>query len=287
MIHLGTCGYSYADWKGPFYPPTIRSKAMLEFYARAFTAVEIDATYYHVPAEASFRAMVARVPAGFRFSVKLPGSGTHAPAGAPSGVHADVLALRRNIQPLIDAGMFAAALMQFPNSFAPTPAAYDRIAALRDALPDIPLVAEFRARAWQTHATLERLRELEIGWVNVDMPQFDSLMRPSSDVTSPLAYVRFHGRNYDQWWKGDNVSRYDYDYPAGELGAWADRLLGLAANPEVREVLGFFNNHRRGQAARNAQMFEAMLRTRFPGGVAVAPGNPPAQQLALGLCADP
>jgi uncharacterized protein YecE (DUF72 family) len=76
--------------------------------------------------------------------------------------------------------------------------------------------------------------------------------------------VRFHGRNAKQWWKGDNVTRYDYDYSAEELGPWADRLVDMASNPQVTEVLAFFNNHRRGQAARNAEMFVQMLAERFP-----------------------
>jgi uncharacterized protein YecE (DUF72 family) len=282
MIHVGTCGYSYADWKGPFYPPGIRPAGMLEFYARTLTAVEIDATYYRVPPPSTFASMAARAPRGFRFCVKLPGSATHVPESEQRTVHPDVALLRQNIEPLIAAGKFAAALMQFPNSFHPTPVARSHILALRESLADLPLVAEFRNREWQTHDTLVFLRDLDIGWVNVDMPQFDSLLRPSADVTGPVAYVRFHGRNYRTWWKGDNVTRYDYDYKPDELGPWADRLIELATNPDVREVFGFFNNHRRGQAARNAQMFEAMLRSRFPAAVAAAPAAPAeVEQLTL------
>jgi len=284
MIHVGTCGYSYADWKGPFYPPAIRPAGMLEYYARSFTAVEIDSTYYRVPPISTFASMAARAPGGFRFSVKLPGSATHVPESATRAVHPDVELLRRNIEPLLEAGKFAAALMQFPNSFHPTSATRAHIAALRETLHDVPLVAEFRNREWQTNETLIFLSELGIGWVNVDMPQFDSLMRPSADVTGPIAYVRFHGRNYQTWWKGDNVTRYDYDYSADELGPWADRLIELATNTDVREVLGFFNNHRRGNAARNAQMFEEMLLSRFPAAVAVAaPGPLGGEQLAFDL----
>jgi uncharacterized protein YecE (DUF72 family) len=284
MIHVGTCGYSYADWKGPFYPPAIRPAEMLEFYARSFTAVEIDATYYRVPSVATFASMAARAPHGFRFSVKLPGSATHVPEAAQRAVHSDVALLRRNVEPLIAAGSLAVALMQFPNSFHPSDTARAHIEALRDALDDVPLVAEFRNREWQTSDTLVFLRERGIGWVNVDMPQFDSLLRPSTDVTGPTAYVRFHGRNYKTWWKGDNVTRYDYDYAPDELGPWADRLIEIATNPDVREVFGFFNNHRRGQAARNAQTFEAMLRRRFPAAVASATAAPPdAVQLALDI----
>ena len=282
MIYIGTCGYSYADWKGEFYPATIRPDEMLAFYARTFGAVELDGTYYRVPSLAAFAGMAARAPAGFRFCVKLPAGATHV-MDVPDKVHPDVALLRRNMQPLVERGMLAAALMQFPNSFRPGAGAYARIAALRAALDDVTLVAEFRHHTWQTHATLEYLRGLAIGWVNVDMPALDTLMRPSADVTTPVAYVRFHGRNAGQWWQGDNITRYDYEYIAAELGPWADRLIDLAANPEVREVLGFFNNHRRGQAARNAKLFDAMLRTRFPAAVVRLANAPPVEQLGFDL----
>ena len=118
-----------------------------------------------------------------------------------------------------------------------------------------------------------------MGLVAVDEPQFESLPRPLTDATSDIAYVRFHGRNYEQWWKGDNVTRYDYLYTAQELGTWADRLVDLASHRDVKEVLGFFNNHRRGQAARNAQMFEELLATRFPPGeITRAAPSPPADE---------
>jgi uncharacterized protein YecE (DUF72 family) len=73
--------------------------------------------------------------------------------------------------------------------------------------------------------------------------------------------VRFHGRNYQKWWSGDNTTRYDYLYSPEELDPWADRLIDVDA--EVKETLAFFNNHRRAQAAENADMLTAMLRTRF------------------------
>jgi uncharacterized protein YecE (DUF72 family) len=73
--------------------------------------------------------------------------------------------------------------------------------------------------------------------------------------------VRFHGRNYKKWWTGDNTTRYDYLYSKEELEPWADRLIDVDA--EVKETLSFFNNHRRAQAAQNADMLTAMLKTRF------------------------
>ncbi len=266
MIAVGTCGYSYKDWIGPVYRPGTPPGGMLAAYARRFTTVEIDSTYYRVPAAATFESMARRTPGDFRFTVKLPGTGTHVPDLSARIVHDDVRLFRRNLQPLIAAGKLVCVLAQFPNSFRPSAETHEYIEALREELCDLPLVAEFRHREWQTNDTLELLRGLHVGLVNVDQPHFRSLLRPSDDVTSPIAYVRFHGRNAKNWWNGTNETRYEYLYTAEELGPWADRLVDIAANPEVKEVLGFFNNHRRGNAVRNAEMFEAMLSSRFPPG---------------------
>jgi uncharacterized protein YecE (DUF72 family) len=275
-IGVGTCGFSYADWVGPVYPKGTKSSQMLELYAERFPIVEIDATYYRVPPASTFASMSARTPRHFRFTAKLPGTATHVRVEAAGAVHDDVHTFRRAINPLLEAHKFAAALMQFPTSFHPSEATRDHVAALRGALPDIPLVAEFRHREWQTNETLELLRQLKVGWVNVDEPQFKTMLRPSTDVTSPIAYIRFHGRNYEQWWKGDNTTRFDYLYRPDELEPWVDRLVDIADVPKVREILTFFNNHRRGQAARNAEMFETMIATRFGKGT-VLQAEPQAQ----------
>jgi uncharacterized protein YecE (DUF72 family) len=252
---------------------------MLEEYARLFSVVEIDASYYRVPPASTFASMARRTPAHFRFTAKLPGSGTHLPNVADDPVHDDVRRFRENLQPLVEAGKFACALAQFPNAFHPSEHASKHIAALREAMAEVPLVVEFRNRAWQTPQTLELLRGLGVGLVNVDEPLFDSLPRPSTDTASSIAYVRFHGRNYQQWWKGTSASRYDYLYSPGELAPWADRVADLASTEGVQEVLAFFNNHRRGQAARNAEEFEAMLEERFPAGTVTrtVPQSRPAE----------
>lgn len=263
-MSVGTCGFSYKDWVGPVYPVGTKPAGMLPLYATMFPIVEIDSTYYGVPALPTVESWARRTPGEFRFTAKLPNTATHVPEPALGTVHDDVRLFRANLAPLVSAGKFACALMQFPNSFRPMDATVRHMRALRDALDDVPLVAEFRHREWQTNDTLQLLRELGIGLVAVDEPQFESLPRPMTDATSQIAYVRFHGRNYEQWWKGDNVSRYDYLYTENELGQWVERLVDLASHRDVREVLAFFNNHRRGNAARNAQTFEAMLAARFP-----------------------
>jgi uncharacterized protein YecE (DUF72 family) len=285
-IAVGTCGFSYKDWIGPVYPLGTKSAEMLELYARRFAAVEIDATYYRVPGIATFESMARRTPDGFRFAVKLPSAGTHLPDAGTRRVHDDVPLLRRNLTPLIDAGKFACVLMQFPNSFRPNDTTRSYLEMLRESLADVALVAEFRHREWQTAETTGLLRELNIGLVNVDQPHFKTLPRESSDVTSDIAYVRFHGRNAANWWRGTNETRYDYLYEPPELEPWVHRIIDMSANPDVREVLSFFNNHARGQAVRNAEMLEDMLAAILPDALAhAAPSLPPAEQseLPLGL----
>jgi uncharacterized protein YecE (DUF72 family) len=234
---------------------------MLPYYAQHFSAVEIDATYYHVFSSATFSSMAKRTPDHFKFCAKLPGAATHLPREAALQVHDDVRVFRENIQPLVEREKFICALMQFPNSFKPDVRAQEYIGRLRAALPDLELVAEFRNREWQSQSTIELLRELKIGWCNVDGPQFKSLMRPSAEVTSRVGYVRFHGRNYDRWWSGDNVTRYDYLYSSDELTPWTQRISDIEL--EAQQTLVFFNNHRRGQAVVNAEMFENMLRAHL------------------------
>jgi uncharacterized protein YecE (DUF72 family) len=177
--------------------------------------------------------------------------GTHLPEPGTRSVHADVLLLRHNLVPLIDAGKFACMLMQFPNSFRANEATRSYLGLLRESLEDMPLVAEFRHREWQTPDTMAMLRDLNIGFVNVDLPHFKTLLR-------------FHGRNAANWWRGTNETRYDYFYKPAELEPWVNRIIDIAANPDVREVLSFFNNHARGQAVRNAEMFEDMLAAVLP-----------------------
>ena len=130
-----------------------------------------------------------------------------------------------------------------------------------ESLRPLRLVAEFRNREWQTPRTHQLLCDLGVGWCNVDMPQYETLLRASSDVTCAIGYVRFHGRNAAQWWTGDNTSRYDYDYTNEELVPWTDRIAEM--DERVEETYAFFNNHARGNAARNAEVFVDLLRERY------------------------
>jgi uncharacterized protein YecE (DUF72 family) len=257
-LHIGTCGFSYRDWIGPFYPPGIKSLDMLPFYAERFGCVEIDSTYYAIPKPQLFESMDRRTPANFRFTVKAPGSITHLPVDAAPQV-ADASDFRTAVEPIQSAGKLGAILAQFPNSFRPGSDAYRRLTWLREQWPDMNLIAEFRHRNWQTEETIAKLRELDVGWCNVDEPRFSSLMRPGSQVTSGVGYIRFHGRNYGKWWKQERGAheRYDYLYSTHELTEWLPRV--AAVDEQSKEAYVFFNNHHLGRAATNAAQLAEML----------------------------
>ena len=262
-IAVGTCGFSYREWIGVLYATGTKPSEMLAHYARRFAVVEIDSSYYGVPTAATVASWAKRAPEGFRFSAKLPSAATHAPVGSLGAIHADVGLFVERFSQLARADKFVCALAQFPHSFRPDERTTAYLGRLREALGAMRVVAEFRHREWQTDATLDALRSLEMGVVAVDEPEIGSLMRPASDATTDLAYVRFHGRNEAEWWDGDNASRYEYLYDARELASWVERVRELASRPGVREILAFFNNHRRGNAVRNAEAFEALLAERF------------------------
>ena len=257
-VLVGTCGFSYRDWVGPFYPAGTKSADMLEYYARRFSAVEIDSTYYAVPKPQLFERMAARTPQHFQFTVKAPGSITHLPAEAePPAI--DVRDFGACLQPLTAAGKLGAVLAQFPHSFRPNSDAYRRLEALRHWWPDLALVCEFRHRDWQRNEVLSRLRDLDLGWCNVDEPQFGTLLRPGAEATSAIGYVRFHGRNYEKWWRQERASheRYSYEYGQPELEAWIPRIADVAEQTDTTYV--FFNNHHLGRAAGNALDMRRLL----------------------------
>ncbi|HVS45920.1 MAG TPA: DUF72 domain-containing protein [Verrucomicrobiae bacterium] len=285
MIYVGTCGYAYRDWIGPFYPAKIKPSEMLGYYAQRFRAVEIDASYYGVPAVTTIAGMNARTPSDFRFSFKAPQTVTHAPDLQAARVHDDARLLRERLEPMREAGKLAAVLLQFPNGFQPSVANEAYLRAAVGAFAGVPLVVEFRHRRWQDAATLTLLRELRAGWSNVDMPAHEALLAPSSDATSDVGYVRFHGRNAAQWWTGNNVTRYAYDYVPDELIPWADRLAEI--DEQVETVYAFFNNHAFGSAARDASLLEALLEDRYGAGAPVNLARPsttaPTQDALPGL----
>ncbi len=260
MIYVGTCGYSYKDWVGPFYPPATKPAEMLRYYTSRFTAVEIDSSYYGIPSPNTIVSLNKCTPPQFRFSFKAPQTVTH-PPDTTASVHDDARLLGQVITPIRASGKLACVLLQFPNGFKRTPTNEQYLLRSIGAFESLPVVVEFRNTEWQNHETEQLLRENGASLCNVDLPLLDGLPHASSDTTGSIGYVRFHGRNTKTWWTGTNVTRYHYLYTPDELVPWTDRLAEIDA--QVKESYAFFNNHARGNAPRNAEMLEELLRERF------------------------
>lgn len=254
-ILIGTSGYSYDDWVGPVYPPGTQKKDFLALYAAEFPVVELNFSYYAQPTARTLERMVAATPLTFQFALKAHRSMTHEIGDT---WESDIATFREGIKPLSESGRLAAVLLQFPHGFAYTTESRTRLSRLCDGLSGLPLVVEFRRSEWHKEKVFEGLRERGVSLASVDEPDLPGLLRPTTEVTGPLGYIRMHGRNKETWWTGDNASRYDYLYNKTELTEWTKRIREILEKVPV--LLLFFNNHWRGNAAQNAREMRMLLR---------------------------
>ncbi|MDQ7792839.1 MAG: DUF72 domain-containing protein [bacterium] len=256
MIVVGTAGFSYDDWHGPFYPQDLRPPDRLAYYARHFPAVEVDYTYYRMPTARTMAGMERKTPGGFRFLVKTYRGLTH--EVTPDEVTTLFRQYREALAPLVDAGKLGCVLAQFPWKFKNEPASRDYLLTLREGLADLNLVVEFRNASWVEPGVLELLRREGLGFCCVDEPRLRGLMPRVALATTDLGYVRFHGRNAARWWKHDHAwERYDYLYGREELGEWLPKLRDL--DSKVAITYAIFNNCHAGQAAVNARDLQGLL----------------------------
>ena len=254
MIYVGTSGFKFDDWKGAFYPADLAQKEWLRYYGERFNCLEVNSTYYRLLPARTFYYMAQKVPDGFQFTVKAYGGLTHEPSDS---TEQDFEEFIRSLDPLIQADKFGCVLAQFPHRFHNTQENQQYLAEFNDRFAELPLAIEFRSREWAEQPVFDFLREHGIGYCAVDEPQFESLMPPVAVATSGIGYVRFHGRNYQKWWKGDNKTRYDYLYSEDELREWLPKIGRIAE--ETEKVYVFMNNCFNGQAATNAAQMRELL----------------------------
>jgi len=115
-----------------------------------------------------------------------------------------------------------------------------------------------RNTQWQNDKVYNALRERGTGWCITDNPNLQNLMKLDFICTSEIAYIRFHGRNARMWYKGDNVTRYDYLYTDTELQTFINPIQELLKYAKIVQL--FFNNHAKSQAVVNAKKIELLLK---------------------------
>ncbi|NCC13077.1 MAG: DUF72 domain-containing protein [Spirochaetia bacterium] len=253
-ILIGTSGYSYTEWVGPVYPQGTKSEEYLALYAHLFPTVELNFSYYRMP-EATQLAMMHQSAPSLLFSIKAHQSLTH--VIEPEKWREQATLFRRSLEPLLAATVLEAVLLQFPASFHYEPERRRYLDSLLRVLSPLPLAVEFRNSNWYNNRTLDSLRERKVAFASLDLPSVSGNPPVMDVLTSPLAYLRLHGRNKETWWGSDAASRYDYLYSDKELAAIVERIRSLAVGADT--VLVYFNNHRRAQAVVNARRLRELL----------------------------
>lgn len=242
-LYLGTQGFSFKDWVGPFYPPGTPSRRYLEEYAQHFNSVEIDATFYGAPRASTVEGWHQRTPGGFRFAAKFPRLITH--EKKLDRALGDAQAFVTTMQSLGD--KLGVLTLQFAYDF--TPDHFDRLEDFLRALPDGPRYAvEVRNRGWLTTDLGEMLSDLNVALVLQDlhyMPKLDW-------VTADFSVIRWLGRRKDI----HTFDRLQIDRTE-ELEAWAAKV-GQFLQDEV-DVYGFFNNHFAGHSPASVRQFADIL----------------------------
>ncbi len=256
-VHVGPAGWSYRDWNGVVYPnhrPAGFHEA--EYLAEYFSTIEINSSFYRAPRVELARVWARRLSGrpNFRFTAKLYRGFTH-------DGRLDRRAVREfseGLEPLIDAGLLGCLLMQFPWSFRMNDANLRYLLELARAFSQYPLVAEFRHAGWNNRTALAALADHGVGFCNIDQPRLNQCLGPTAHVTSPIGYVRLHGRNNENWFgETDVASRYDYLYSRQQLEQWKPRIERIAAQAETTYVVT--NNHFQGKAVVNALEILASL----------------------------
>jgi len=213
VILIGTSGYSFPDWVGTYYPAGIDSRDMLTYYAREFSTVEVNSTYYRIPPASTLRGMERKTPPHFEFVVKTHHDMTHDQSRDPGLYRSFAEAVR----PLQAAGKLSGLLAQFPQAFHRTPSNEGFLRELKELLPESPLFVEFRHDSWTRNGVFPLLEDLGLRYVSVDEPDLPGLLPPIARATGEIGYVRFHGRNKRNWWKRDGAARFPRDHVAGAV----------------------------------------------------------------------
>ncbi|MCL2764354.1 MAG: DUF72 domain-containing protein [Treponema sp.] len=253
-IAIGTSGYSYNEWVGPFYPPKTRQEDYLPFYAEQFSTVELNFSYYAMPKAEQLRRMV-EAAGSLSYSIKAPQSLTH--KVDPQKWQDEAKIYLTSLEPLLEAGRLEAVLFQFPFSFHYEADNRRHLANVLNEFAGIPSAVEFRNTDWSNNRVIDELKKREIAYVSTDMPDLKGLP-PILDVsTSSIAYFRLHGRNTQTWWGSDSRSRYDYLYSDKELEGAAERIKRIVV--KANKILVYFNNHARAQAVKNAITLKKLL----------------------------
>jgi uncharacterized protein YecE (DUF72 family) len=300
-VRIGTCSWADEALSKHWYPQGVPAGERLSYYAQHFDTVEVDSTYYRLPAEPMVAKWAERTPDDFVMHVKAFGLMTRHPVkleALPPDLRDDAPTDERGrvdrpsrefrgevfrrfleaLEPLRSTRKLGGILFQFPSYVVFKDRSLDYIRWAREQVGDDVMLVEFRHVSWfdDEHRadTLAFLEEIGAANVIVDAPRIEggkNVIPTVSALTNGTAYVRFHGRNAGTWNKrgGSAAERFDYLYSDDELAEWVGPLRELSEQAE--QAYAFFNNNatspdgrggRMAQAAANAKALQQLLQAQ-------------------------
>lgn len=267
QLYIGTAGWSYKDWIGPFYhQQQSRDYDWLEFYSQYFNCVEVNSTYYTYVSPSTVRGWVRKVETRdeFFFTIKLHQDFTHKRKFTEENVDA----FTKNLEILAKANRLGGILIQFPYSFAFSDITAEYLQKLSEIFYNYNKFVEVRHKSWNNSNVYKFFRDNNLTFCTIDQPQIGEAIPFEPVITNDKAYIRFHGRNTEAWLNSirtfgkekpsDNPDeaykqqslRYDYLYSPGELIEISQKVKEIF--DKVKEVFIIMNNHPQGKGVANA-----------------------------------
>jgi uncharacterized protein YecE (DUF72 family) len=238
LIHIGTSGWHYGHWKGPFYPTSLVAKEFLVFYCQKFQTVEINNSFYKLPEESTLEAWKETVPPGFIFAAKASRYITHMkklkdPRPSIATFLDRIAVLGDKLGPI---------LFQLPPRWSCNP---ERLRNFLAALPGkFRFAFEFRDPSWINDQTCRALAEHGAAFCIYEIAGYLS----PKEVTADFVYIRLHGPG----------GAYEGSYDTRTLAGWAGAISAWAA--QGKEVFCYFDNDQAGFATQNALELQELLR---------------------------
>jgi len=237
-LFIGTSGWHYGHWKGPFYPPDTSTDAMLDFYVRHFATVEINNSFYQLPKKETLRSWRQNTPKDFVFAFKASRYITHMKKlNDPTESLQKMLDVAAGLRPKLGPILF-----QLPPRWRINP---DRLQHFLEALPDgYRYTFEFRDPSWFDDRVYKALQKRGAAFCQYHL---QGRMSPKK-VTADFVYIRLHG---------PSENAYQGTYDRRTLAGWAGAL--AAWQRQGKTVYCYFDNDQAGYAAQNALQLKEMV----------------------------